>query len=58
MEDANIWIGIALAAIPAIASAISAAFPDSKMGGIAKIVNTLALNFGNARNDPKQAKKE
>ena len=57
MEGTEIWIGIALAAIPAIASAISAAFPDSKLGSIAKVVNALALNFGNARNDPKQAEK-
>lgn len=54
-DSLAVWIPIVLAAVTAIASAISAAFPDSKLGAVAKIVNTLALNFGNAKNDPKQA---
>lgn len=56
MDNLEIWIPIALAVISTAASAISAAFPDSKMGGIAKLINGLALNFGNAKNDPKQAR--
>ena len=54
-DSLAVWIPIVLAIVTTAASAISAAFPDSKLGAIAKIVNTLALNFGNAKNDPKQA---
>jgi len=53
MEDANIWVGIVIGAIPGIASAISAAFPDTKLGRFAGLVNTVALNFGNAKNEAK-----
>lgn len=53
--DIQGWITLLIPVVIAIASALSAALPDSKMGGImAKVVNFLALNFGNAKNDPRQ----
>ena len=50
MEDFGLWIPVIIAGVTGIASAISAAFPDSKLGSIAGLVNALALNFGNAKN--------
>ena len=41
-DSLAIWIPIVLAIVTTAASAISAAFPDSKLGAIAKIVNGLA----------------
>lgn len=39
----------------AIAGLVSAVVPDSKMPGpVATVLNFIALNFGNARNDPSQ----
>ena len=58
MEGVNPWIGLAVTAVPILFSIVSAAFPDWKLGRYTKIINALALNFGNARNDPKQATKE
>ena len=55
MEGFEKYMALALVAIPAIASAISAAFPDAKLGRIAGLINALALNFKNAKNDPAQA---
>ena len=47
---------IILPAIVAVASAISALVPDSKMGTfMARIVNFAALNMGQAKNDRDQS---
>ncbi len=55
VRDLQGWITLIVPVVIAIASAVSAAMPDSKMGGVmAKVVNFCALNFGNAKNDPKQ----
>lgn len=56
VRDLQGWVTLLIPVVIAIASAVSAAMPDSKMGGVmASIVNFLALNFGNAKNDPKQS---
>lgn len=42
-----------VALVVAIASLVSVFVPDSKMPSwLAKIINTAALNFGRAKNDP------
>lgn len=49
------YIAQVIGVIVAVFALVSAIIPDSKMPPIVKqIVNFLALNFGNARNDPAQ----
>ena len=45
-----------LALVVAIAGLVSAAVPDSKMPKwLATVLNFVALNVGNAKNDPRQS---
>lgn len=49
------WVVLGFTVLSTVASAVSAAFPDSKLGSVlAPIINAIGLNIGQAKNSSEE----